>query len=456
MARRRRRRRQRPPEPELPSLSLDEIASRIETVLEASPADETEIAWLESSRQVASTQRASVPEVPGHERTILIRVIERGRLGSFRTGSPEFSDLEIGVRHAIAQSRTREALPGLPHLPNDSTETPEIENLFDAEVAGLGRGRAVSLLRETTNTRKDCRASLEWASIHLAVCNSRGLRRRTSVTGVAATVREGNGPGSGRATTASRSLARLGLERLVDRAARRRAGGEPAEPPEGPVPVVLSPEAVIQLLSLLNRVAFSASAYHDGTSFLREHLGVQVFDRKLTVLDDATDASGLPIPFDLEGTAKRRVDLIAEGTPKTPALDQRQAALLGLPPTGHAIAANDARAENLFVDAGELSDEEVLASAEGGLWISWLDPIECFDPSRVQMRSVARGVRRVENGELGRAIPDLRWNDSILRVFSSLQGVGRDRQTAAVDGFLGGITAPPLVLPEVSALTPLG
>ena len=245
------------------------------------------------------------------------------------------------------------------------------------------------------------------------------------------------------------------MSSLVGRASRRRAEGDTAELPDGPVPVILSPEAVIQLLSLLNRVAFSASAYQDGTSFLREHLGVQVFDRKFSLRDDGTDPSGLPIPFDLEGTAKCSVDLIAAGTPKTPALDQRQAALLGLPPTGHAIAGNDARAEHLFVEPGELSDEDILASAEGGLWISWLDPLECFDPSRVQIRSVARGLRLVEGGKLGRPLPDMRWNDSVLRMFSSLQGVGRDRQTSAIDGFLGGITAPPIVLPEITALTPL-
>ena len=42
---------------------------------------------------------------------------------------------------------------------------------------------------------------------------------------------------------------------------------------------------------MLNQAAFTASAYHDGLSFLREHMGTQVFDRRIELRDDATDSS---------------------------------------------------------------------------------------------------------------------------------------------------------------------
>src|SRR5262245_19016955 len=118
-------------------------------------------------------------------------------------------------------------------------------------------------------------------------------------------------------------------------------------------PLCLAPEAVGALVHALAGAAFTAHAYRDGTTVLRQLLGTQVFDRRLTLVDDGQDPSGMPFPFDFEGTTKRRVELVAQGTPKTPALDQRHAALFGLAATGHAAGGDDARAENLFLLAGE-------------------------------------------------------------------------------------------------------
>jgi predicted Zn-dependent protease len=221
------------------------------------------------------------------------------------------------------------------------------------------------------------------------------------------------------------------------------------------LPVVVSEEAVIDLCRLLNQVAFSAVSYYDGSSFLRQHLGVQVFDRELGLRDDGTDPAGLPFPFDLEGTAKRPFDLILKGIPKTPALDQRQAARLGLPPTASAIAGNDARALNLFLQPGERSLEELLAAADGGVWLGWLHHLESHEPQRVQFRARAGGVRRIRDGRLAEALPDLIWEDSLLRAFSTLLGIGQEPALRAnPDGYLGATSAPALTIGEVEGLRP--
>jgi predicted Zn-dependent protease len=220
---------------------------------------------------------------------------------------------------------------------------------------------------------------------------------------------------------------------------------------------VLSGEAVAELCDLINRKAFSAAAYYEGDSLLREHLGVQVFDRALNLRDDATDPAGLAFPFDLEGTPKRPVDLIQDGTPRTPALDQRQAAVLGLPPTAHAIGGADARAENLFLLPGGQDEKELLDRADGGLWVGWLDSLECYEPQRLQIRAVLRGVRRIRDGALAESLPDLVWESSLLRALSSLEGIGsRAVRALGGEGVLGGISAPPLAirLPAGELLAP--
>ena len=240
---------------------------------------------------------------------------------------------------------------------------------------------------------------------------------------------------------------------VVERARALHASGPVGDIPTSPLPVVLSPEATGRLCDILNRVAFSAIAYYHGSSFLREHLDVQVFDRNFNLYDDGTDQSGLPFPFDLEGAVKRRVDLILRGTPKTPALDQRQAAQLGLTPTAHAIGGNDSRAANLFLAPGNASATDLLQAADGGLWIGWLDQVECFEPGRVQIRAHLSGVRRIVDGVLAEGVPDLIWEDSLLRAFSNVLGLDNACVTRiGHDGYLGGCTAPGVAIGGVTGL----
>ncbi len=433
-------------------LRMDEISDRIEGVIGRSPADETEIVWIEKQSNRAQNRKRQI-EIEGRsERTILVRVIDRKRVGSHRTGIGEPSELDSAVRAAIAQSRSRDPLPGLLHFSaDDSPIASDRGHLWDPAIAGLERRQVEALFDSWKQGRASSR--LDWVKARIAVLNNRGIRRTTGVTSVGLETRISPGPGAGRAVEASRFLDRLEPERVVERAKRLHVSGDISDLPELPTSLVLSPEATAELVDILNRVAFSAVSYYSGSSFLREHLDVQVFDRSINLRDDADDPQGLPFPFDLEGSPKRPIHLILKGSPKTPALDQRQAARLGLSPTGHAIGGNDARAMNLFLDCGDLADSELIRAVGQGLWVGWLDNVECFEPSRVQVRATAKGVRRIEDGELSSAVPDLIWEDSLLRAFSNLIGIGSSAiRRLSPDGVLGGISAPSMAFSGVTQL----
>jgi predicted Zn-dependent protease len=442
--------------------SLEEISHLIEGALERSAADETEVVWLEIARgrveakggrssgppPASPGRRAGDPLTP--ERTILVRVLDHGRVGSYRTGWGEPGELDNAIRQAMAQSRVREPVAGLPHLPAEAGEASELPRLRDPKLSELTPQGALSLL--TQSLRKNESADLFWAEALVAVLNSRSVRRKAVVTAAQLSV----SAGTATATSAARHLDELEIEATCERARSRAGSGERAPLPDEPFQLVLSQEATISLVDLLNEAAFSAKAYYDGTSFLREHLGVQVFDRSLHLRDDGTDPAGLPFPFDLEGTLKHPVDLIRDGIPRTPALDQRQAAVLGLAPTAHAIGGNNARAEHLFLETGDLTEEELLEAGEGGLWVSTLSGIETLDPQRLRFQATVRGARRIEGGKLGRPVGAFRWEDSLLRAFADLEGRGRQaHRRLGPDGFFGGISAPGLVI-RGAELSPAG
>lgn len=437
-------------------LPIAAAQERLEEALKESPADETEIVWLEIRRGGSSNRRGERPLLrPAHERTVLVRVHQHSRPGSHRTGGGEVGDIENAIRLALAQSHLHPPIPGLPHLPHDTSEITRSTPLFDPEIEALDADRAHRLL--TGWARSNETAILDWTVGRVVIANSRGVRRSVEVTALRLEARCGRRPGAGRAARAARTLAQLAPEEVLERA---RAVNGPADvgeiDPESARPVVLSPEAAVELVDLLNRTELSARGYREGTSMLREHLGVQVFDRAINLTDDGTRSTGLPFPFDLEGSAKRPVKLIVDGTPKTPALDERQAALLGLPPTASAVAGSDALAENVFLEAGEHRLAELLEAAEGGVWIGWLDRAECYDPNRVSMLTRARGVRRIRGGALAESLPDLRWEESLLGLLAHpLQLANNSCCWTREDGLFGGVTAPSLALSEAGGLVPV-
>jgi len=86
-------------------LALEDIVRRLEHVLALSPADATEISWMEARRGQESNGKRRRDSYQQHERTILIRVRQSGQAGMHRTSASGLSDLESALREALAQAR---------------------------------------------------------------------------------------------------------------------------------------------------------------------------------------------------------------------------------------------------------------------------------------------------------------------------------------------------------------
>ncbi|HEX3127726.1 MAG TPA: metallopeptidase TldD-related protein [Thermoanaerobaculia bacterium] len=430
--------------PTLTRPGLDEMMARLEGTLAASPADATEIVWIDARRGQESNGKRRRDSYEHAETTVFVRVRESGRYGFHRTEVAEPADLARAVREALAQARLSDPVPAALR-PEGATAPVHIPGeIHDPEIARMTPARARDLIQRLTTEDETVR--LGWAEGRVAVADNRGLRRAAEAT----TAWAGILNGTGRAAAASRSLSGLGLSSLLARA-KEREGPETAEAtlPDGPVPVVLSQESAAALLDLLNRRALTSTSFLHGTSCLRDSLGAPVFHPAVTLRDDGTDPRGLPFPFDLLGSARRPIDLIAGGVLQTPAVDDRLARQLDRPPTPHLVAPDEAAASHLFLVPGATADEQLLGDRDGGLWIAALDPLESFNPYDLRFRAIARGVRRIEGGRLGAALPDLVWEDDLRTLLSGALEVGAEPVTLG-ENLFGGITAPILALERVS------
>jgi len=112
-----------------------------------------------------------------------------------------------------------------------------------------------------------------------------------------------------------------------------------------------------------------------GTSFLKDKLGQPVFGAHVTITDEPHRKRGLgSSPFDDEGVANRRHDIIEAGVLTTWLLNAASARQLGLTSTGHAsrglAGPPGVSPSNLTFQPGDRSQAELMADAGSGLLVT--------------------------------------------------------------------------------------
>ncbi|MEM7051690.1 MAG: metallopeptidase TldD-related protein [Acidobacteriota bacterium] len=431
-------------------LAVSDIRALIADTLETSPADETELAWIEVRRRSADTADDAPPEKV--ERTIAVRVLERGRYGSYRTPFPTRGELQGAVREALGLARLGPSDEDVRPISKRGRSAPALDSAYDPELAALDGAAAHEILQRGLDDQEAGR--LSWAEARVVVANSKGLERQAEVTSATLEITCGQGAGAGRAAASARQLSRLDAAATLERARQRRGPAAGGELPAEPFGLVLSAEVIAQLIFLLNHHALSAQSFHDESSWLRSSLGHQVFDAALSLGDRGEDDAGLPFPFDFYGARKRNIELIVEGVVRSPAVDHALSTTLGRPVTPLAVAAKESVAGNLFVGAGKLRETELVELTGEGLWIGWIDGLECYDPATLSFRARARGVRRIRGGVRAESIGELLWEDRLSRLFSRIAGLGREALCLDLrQSVLGGIVTPPMAFPEAVGLS---
>ncbi|MEK9708342.1 MAG: metallopeptidase TldD-related protein, partial [Alphaproteobacteria bacterium] len=158
-------------------------------------------------------------------------------------------------------------------------------------------------------------------------------------------------------------------ERAVSRLGARRM-------PTAQVPVVYDPRVAGGLIGHMAG-AITGPSIARGTSFLKNSLNTQIFADGITVVDDPHRPRGQRSkPFDAEGIANKRRNLIDNGVLTTWLLDLASARQLDLETTGHAGRGTSGPPSpgptNLYLEPGKVSPEELIADIEVGFYITAL------------------------------------------------------------------------------------
>ena len=280
----------------------------------------------------------------------------------------------------------------------------------------------------------------------LAVASSRGIRaaqRRTAAQLLTvATAADG---GSGYAEQAGVHVGTIDAAIVGREAAEKaRASANPVAAEPGDWSVVLEEYAVVDLLSMLAYMGFSALAVQEERSFAEP--GKVIGSELVTIVDDAADPGALPMAFDYEGVAKQRVVLVERGVCRDVVWDAQTAARAGRQSTGHGLPAPNSYGPfplNMVMSAGSTDREALVGEMERGLLVTRFHYTNPVHPKLAIVTGMTRdGTFLVEGGRIIGPVRNLRFTQSYLAALAGTVAVGRERRT--VRGDFGGVLVPPV------------
>ncbi len=430
-------------------LGPDALLERLREVVRRSPAERTELVYIggrsDLTRYAASTVTQNVSEVGAR---LWVRAANGQRLG---VASVNSASVEAWVEAAKRAHELSLRQPPNPHFtdfaPKASYE--RVETFVEATARTTPPARAEALVRafqRADQAGRELSGTFQTSVGEVAVVNSNGVEAYQPLTGAylkVVAMPKGSSAnvvaGLAMADGFSRDISQLNVERIAEEAMETSARCETVkEIPVGTYDVILKPPCVAEILQWLSFIAFGSRAYLEGSSFLAGKLGQKLLGENVTLYDSFNEPEVRSLPFDFEGTPKRKLTLIERGVAKGVAFDRLDAHEAGAESTGHAGPPGSgfgAIPWNLCMESGDASLDEMIQSCERGLLVERFHYLNGFlDPPKAMMTGMTRyGTFYIEDGRIKHAVPNLRWLDSMVRAFSQIQRVGRERVVCTDD-----------------------
>jgi PmbA protein len=199
-------------------------------------------------------------------------------------------------------------------------------------------------------------------------------------------------------------------------------------------------------------LAFNGKSVLEGASPLKDKLGEQVFDKKLSLWDDATIAYGVgSYPFDDEGVSGQRLPLVTNGVVTNFLYDLQTAALAGTHSTGNGrrIGGFPSPAiSSLILSGGDVSFQAMVEDMKEGLIVEQLMGAEQGNILGGDFGGNVLLGYKVENGEIVGRVKDTMIAGNVYQVLKELLGIGQEAR------WVGGILqTPPLYCSGISVAT---
>jgi PmbA protein len=387
-----------------------------------------------------------------------VRVLDGGRAGFAYT--TDLGDAGLDTIVDLARTNAQHATPDeAVGLADAWTRRPkDVPDLLDDSQASIGPERkvefAISLDEATRKSDKRVRAVEE--SVYAdsdgeaAIATTRGIEGSYRSTDAwcysLAIATDGDDTEVGFEFDLGRGLAGLDADGVAQRAAARAVAVLGAtKVPSARMPVVFDPYTAGQFLGVLAQ-ALIGEAVQKGRSLFAGRIGEAVAGEGLTLVDDGR-VPGAPgsAPWDAEGVATQRTEVIRRGVLESFLFDVTSARREGRSSTGNAARSGfqsppGPAPTNLAFDSTGESREEVLAHAGRALLVQDFHGVHSgANPVSGDFSVGATGML-LEDGAPVRPVKEVTIAAPMLEILSGIVAIAGDRRWLPFGGSLGGAT----------------
>jgi PmbA protein len=246
----------------------------------------------------------------------------------------------------------------------------------------------------------------------------------------------------------------VGIDKLADRVVwQLEMAKKKATVPTKLLPIIFTSHGVASALLSPLVLAFNGKAVLEGASPLKDKLGEQVFDKKLSLWDDAAVAYGVgSYPFDDEGVSSQRLPLVTNGAVTSFLYDLQTAALAGKRSTGNGRRVGGGSPSpaisSLVLAKGEVSFQAMVKDMKEGLIV---EEVMGAEQGNILAGDFGGNVLlgyKVENGEIVGRVKDTMIAGNVYQVLKELPGIGQEARWVG-----GTLQTPPLYCSGISVTT---
>ena len=418
-------------------LGADALLGPLHAALAAPEGDAAEF-WVHRRRAAITRYSQSSIHQNAHSDDLEIRaaVAIGDRVGTASGNSLSADGLRGLLRDAAALARLQPANRGWPGFAAPAAHA--APHAFDAAAAAAEAGEqaaAIGRICDAASVRGFRAAGTHAIDLtEDAVANTNGLSAYAPATvAYLRALVQGSHGGAGYADDLGARLRDLDPDGIAARAIEKCAlDRDRRQLPPGDYEAVFEEDAVAEILRFLSITGCGAQAVAEGRSFMSDAIGETVTGPRFTLHDDALDPCQLGIPFDPEGTPKRRVTLVEAGVARGPVYDRWSAHAAGTASTGHAADperyGRTAHAGTLVMQGGTATKQELIAAVARGILVTRFHYTNTPDPKRATMTGTTRdGTLLIEDGRIVAALANVRYTMSALDLFRGIDLLGPQR-----------------------------
>ena len=418
----------------------DEVRAVAEAALEVRGASAVEVLFMHEWSGLTRFADSAIHQSTAREDTgIRVRVVSDGRVGVAATNELTKEGAVAAARSALELATMAAPDPAFPGLAPAADVSAAADGFDEATAATSPTDRAEAVVGVVGAAAEGFHAAgaFETSATEVAVVNTEGqFCYAPSTQATITTVVSGGDGGTGFAEVTDRRAGSLDPGDIGRRAFEKaRDSQSPRDLEAGRYEVVLEPAAVATLLGFLAYLGFGGRGIAEGRSCFSGRIGEPLMSERVSIYDDALSPLGVGLPFDFEGTPKRRVDLVERGVVRGGVHDRRSAKQEGIDSTGHALPPPNPEGAfplNLFLESGDASVDEMVAATSRGLLVTRFHYANIVHPKEAIITGMTRdGTWLIEDGEVKHPVKNFRFTQSIIEALRDVEQVGRETELAS-------------------------